>query len=103
MERRGTGGSEMGETTRITELANVAVPVTDQERALQFYVGTLGFEKRLDAPFGDGQRWIEVAPAGAATTIAIPPNGGVPTGVDTGIRLRTDNAADDHAALQAAG
>lgn len=93
----------MGDTTRITELANVAVPVTDQERAVGFYVGTLGFEVRIDAEFGEGQRWIEVAPAGATTTIAIPPNGGVPTGVDTGIRLRTDSAADDHAALAAAG
>jgi catechol 2,3-dioxygenase-like lactoylglutathione lyase family enzyme len=93
----------MGEGTSITELANVAVPVSDQERALGFYVGTLGFEVRIDAEFGEGQRWIEVAPAGATTTIAIPPNGGVPTGVDTGIRLRTDNAANDHAALSAAG
>jgi catechol 2,3-dioxygenase-like lactoylglutathione lyase family enzyme len=93
----------MGDTTRITELANVAVPVSDQERALEFYVGTLGFEVRVDAPFGEGQRWIEVAPLGATTTIAIPPAGDAPIGVDTGIRLRTDSAADDHAALQAAG
>ena len=93
----------MAEGTSITELANVAVPVSDQERAVGFYVGTLGFEVRIDAEFGEGQRWIEVAPAGATTTIAIPPNGGVPTGVDTGIRLRTDSAANDHAALSAAG
>ncbi|HEX3923344.1 MAG TPA: hypothetical protein VHY31_13735 [Streptosporangiaceae bacterium] len=35
-------------TTRITGLRTVAVPVTDQDRAVAFYVGRLGFEKRLD-------------------------------------------------------
>ena len=91
------------QATRITELATVAVPVTDQDRALEFYVGTLGFEVRLDAEFGGGQRWIEVAPPGGATTLALPPLGDVPTGVDTGIRLTTESAADDHAALLAKG
>ncbi|HEX4661183.1 MAG TPA: VOC family protein, partial [Streptosporangiaceae bacterium] len=57
--------------TRITQLRTVGVPVTDQSRALAFYSGTLGLEKRLDAPFGDGRRWIEVAPPGATTTIAL--------------------------------
>ena len=45
----------MGSTTRITGLATVAVPVTDQDRALEFYVGQLGFETRRDVPFGDGR------------------------------------------------
>ena len=53
-------------TTHITGIGTVLVPVAGQERALDFYVGTLGFEKRLDAPFGD-DRWIEVAPHGPAT------------------------------------
>ena len=93
----------MSGTTHIVGLATVAVPVTDQDRALEFYVGTLGFETRMDAEFGGGQRWIEVAPEGAATTIALPPRGEVPTGVDTGIRLTTENADTDHADLVAAG
>ena len=41
----------MSATTRI---GTVIVPVADQDRALEFYVGTLGFEVRLDAPFGPG-------------------------------------------------
>jgi catechol 2,3-dioxygenase-like lactoylglutathione lyase family enzyme len=89
--------------TRITEIGTVAVPVVDHDRALEFYVGTLGFEVRLDAPFGDGQRWVEVAPTGAATTIALAPPGEVATGVDTGIRLTTASADTDHADLVAAG
>src|ERR1035441_3656788 len=56
---------------KITGVRTVGVPVTDQDRALDFYVGTLGLEKRLDADTGGGRRWIEVAPAGAATSIAL--------------------------------
>ena len=89
--------------TGITGLATVAIPVSDQERALAFYVDTLGFEKRRDAAFGAGNRWIEVAPPGASTTIALPPLGDVAPGVDTGIRLTTRNAEADHAALRARG
>ena len=67
--------------TRISKLGTVCVPVSDQERAIEFYVETLGFEKRADVPFGNGYRWVEVAPAGADTTIAIvPPPPGNPTG-----------------------
>ena len=87
----------------ITGVATIAVPVTDQERALAFYIDTLGFEKVRDAPFGPGNRWIEVAPPGASTTIALPPLGEVSPGVDTGIRLTTPNAEAEHAALRARG
>ena len=91
-------------TTRITGVRTVGVPVTDQERALQFYVGKLGFEKRMDVPFGPGQRWVEVAPPGASTTIAlVPAREGTPTGVDTGIRLVTGDAAADNADLRSRG
>jgi catechol 2,3-dioxygenase-like lactoylglutathione lyase family enzyme len=95
----------MSETkTGITGVRTVGVPVTDQDRALEFYVGTLGFEKRLDAAFGGGQRWIEVAPAGATMTIAlVRSHDGVPAGVETGIRFTTADADADHAALRAAG
>jgi catechol 2,3-dioxygenase-like lactoylglutathione lyase family enzyme len=91
-------------TTRITGVRTVGVPVTDQERALEFYVGKLGFEKRMDVPFGPGQRWVEVAPPGASTTIALVAAGeGAPAGVDTGIRLVTGDAAADHADLRSRG
>jgi catechol 2,3-dioxygenase-like lactoylglutathione lyase family enzyme len=91
-------------TTQITGLRTVGVPVTDQDRALKFYIGTLGFAKRADFPSGDGGRWIEVAPPGAATTIAlVPAREGAPVGVETGIRLTTGDAGADHAALLARG
>ena len=91
--------------TPITDVRTVGVPVADQDRALAFYLEKLGFEKRLDAPVEQlGGRWIEVAPAGAATTIAlVPTHEGVPTGVETGIRFTTPDAAAVHADLQSRG
>ena len=91
--------------TRISKLGTVVVPVSDQDRAISFYVDTLGFEKRTDIPFGNGYRWVEVAPAGAETTIAIvPPPEGKPSGnVETGIGLNTDAIDALHADLKAGG
>jgi catechol 2,3-dioxygenase-like lactoylglutathione lyase family enzyme len=90
--------------THISRIHAVAIPVSDQERALAFYTGTLGFEVRRDAAFGAGQRWIEVAPRGAETTVALPPaHPGVQPGVDTGIRLATGDATAAHRALTTAG
>jgi lactoylglutathione lyase len=91
--------------TPITDIRTVGVPVSDQDRALAFYVDTLGFETRLDMPVEQfGARWIEVAPPGAATTIAlVPTRDGVPTGVETGVRLTTPDAAAVHEQLQTRG
>jgi lactoylglutathione lyase len=98
---------EMNEQTRtpITDVRTVGVPVTDQDRALEFYLDKLGFEKRLDVPVEQfGGRWIEVAPPGAAITIAlVPTREGVPTGVETGIRFTTVDAAAVHTDLRARG
>jgi catechol 2,3-dioxygenase-like lactoylglutathione lyase family enzyme len=89
---------------RITDVRTVGVPVTDQDRALEFYVGKLGFETRLDASFGGGGRWIEVGPPGATTTIAlVAAREGIPAGVETGIRLTTADADADHADLRDRG
>jgi predicted enzyme related to lactoylglutathione lyase len=88
---------------RITDVRTVAVPVRDQDHALDFYTRRLGFAVRTDASFGAG-RWLEVAPDGATTSLAlVPPADGAATGVDTGIRLTTADAEADHAALRGAG
>jgi catechol 2,3-dioxygenase-like lactoylglutathione lyase family enzyme len=95
--------SEQG-SIEITQVRTVGVPTTDQDRAVAFYVGTLGLELRVDEPFGDGLRWIEVAPTGADTSIALAPApDGQAVGVDTGVRLTATDAAAAHAALLAAG
>jgi len=90
--------------TRITQVGTVIVPVSDQDRAIDFYTDKLGFEKRTDMPFGDGDRWVEVAPPGAATTIAlVPPREGNPTGVETRTGFTTEDVDADHASLRARG
>ena len=61
----------------LTELSTVVVPVADQDAALAFW-NDLGFETRIDRPFGDGGRWIEVAPPGAQTSLALVPRGRAP-------------------------
>jgi len=91
--------------TTITDVRTVAVTVSDQDQALAFYVGTLGFEKRLDAPISPTMRWIEVAPPGAATSLAL--NGADPAGEhagsDTGIRFVVPDADAEHAAMARLG
>jgi len=90
-------------TIRISDVRTIGVPVTDQQRALEFYGGVLGFETRMDSPFPGG-RWIEVAAPGATTTVALAAaQAGTATGVDTGIRFSTADAAADHATLAGAG
>src|SRR5437588_7375258 len=63
--------SETGTRTRITEVGTVFVPVSDQDRAIDFYVGQLGFEKRGDFVYGGGHRWVEVGPSGSAIGLAL--------------------------------
>jgi catechol 2,3-dioxygenase-like lactoylglutathione lyase family enzyme len=90
--------------TRISQIGTVIVPVSDQDRALEFYLGTLGFEQRADIPFGRGDRWVEVAPPGAASTIALmPPQEGEPIGIDTHVAFTSEDIDADHAHLRARG
>ena len=96
--------SETKSSTRITEVGTVIVPVSDQDRAIEFYTETLGFELRTDIPYGDGDRWVDVAPPGAVTTIAlVPPREGQSVGVPTNMGLTTEDVDADHAALKERG
>ena len=89
--------------TNIVDVGTIGVPVTDQDRALAFYRDALGFEVGIDAAFGEGQRWLEVAPPGATTSVALVRDEGIPPGIDTGIRFTTTDAVADHAALRERG
>jgi predicted enzyme related to lactoylglutathione lyase len=44
----------------ITHVKLVSIPTRDQQRALQFYTGQLGFAIATDQPYDDSQRWIEL-------------------------------------------
>jgi catechol 2,3-dioxygenase-like lactoylglutathione lyase family enzyme len=91
--------------THVDKIATVVVPVSDVDRAIAFYVEALGFEKRVDLPFGGDYRWVEVAPGDAVTTIALaPPREGDPVGKrETGISLHTDDIDAFHADLKDKG
>jgi len=66
----------------------VIVPVADQDGAIAFYTDKLGFSLVADVPFGNGERWVEVAPPGGGTSIAlVPPQGEYQPGRMTGIAL----------------
>ena len=78
----------------VAQVATVMVPVADQDKAIEFYVEKLGFEKRADVPFGDGNRWVEVAPAGGATTVAlVQPMEGQETGIESRVAFETPIAS----------
>jgi catechol 2,3-dioxygenase-like lactoylglutathione lyase family enzyme len=89
----------------ITKVGRVCVTIADTDRALDFYSGTLGFEKVVDEPMGPDMRWVEVAVSGAETTIALapPPQGQEAGGAQTGIILDTTDVDAAHAALKEAG
>lgn len=91
--------------THVNKIANVVVPVADQDDAIAFYVDKLGFEKRVDVPFGGSYRWIEVGLPGQDTTIALaPPPEGTSTGNrQTGISLQTDDIEGYYARLKESG
>jgi catechol 2,3-dioxygenase-like lactoylglutathione lyase family enzyme len=91
--------------TRVNKIATIVIPVSEQDRAIEFYVEKLGFEVRIDVPFGGGYRWVEVAPGDAVTTIALapPPEGTAAGNRETGISLHTDDIDAFHAELQANG
>jgi catechol 2,3-dioxygenase-like lactoylglutathione lyase family enzyme len=91
--------------TRVNKVATVIIPVAEQDRAIEFYTEKLGLEKRVDIPFGDKYRWVEVAPAGQETTIALapPPPGGSTGSRETGISLQTDDVDAYHAELKQNG
>lgn len=89
----------------LNQVGRVVVTVADTDRALDFYVDTLGFEKVVDVPMGPDMRWVEVQVAGAPTTIALapPPQGSEAGSAQTGIIIDTSDVDADHATLKTAG
>jgi catechol 2,3-dioxygenase-like lactoylglutathione lyase family enzyme len=76
------------------------VPVSDQGSAIRFYTEVLGSSLVADIPFGEGERWVEVAPPGGGTALAlVPPQGSYQPGRMTGIALASSDPLSDHAEL----
>ena len=90
----------MSQTT-ITDIGTVGIPVSDQDKALEFFTGTLGFEKRLDARIGENFRWVTVAAPGASTTVALIAS--LDSGSNSGIRFLVPDAETEHTAMRQRG
>lgn len=87
----------------LTEIRTLTVFVTDQERAKAFYTDVLGFTVRADQRVGDN-RWLEVSPAGSATTIVLHrPFPGAKPGSSDGVILTSTDLDADVAAIRDAG
>ena len=88
----------------ITSFEIISVPVSDAQRAKRFYQETLGFQLVREDPMGPDQHWIQLAPVGCATTIALV------TWFDTmrpgglqGVMLNVTDIDADHALLTQRG
>jgi catechol 2,3-dioxygenase-like lactoylglutathione lyase family enzyme len=88
----------------ITHIQLLSLPVADQDRAARFYVDTLGFDLVADNAMGPGQRWVQVAPKSAATSITLVTwFESMPPGSVGGLVLETDDLDADVAALTQRG
>ena len=82
-------------------LGAVALMVDDQDEAIAFYVGLLGFERIEDVDEGR-KRWVTVRPPGAETALVLAVGSDRPP-ARVAYFLETDDFARDHAAMLAAG
>jgi hypothetical protein len=90
-------------TNVFRNVRSVAVPVTDQDRSTAV-LEQLGFTVSMDTELSPGFRWIEmVLPGGEASVALVTTGPELPTGIDTGIRLATDDARAAHDTVAAAG
>jgi catechol 2,3-dioxygenase-like lactoylglutathione lyase family enzyme len=99
----------------ITYIHSTTIVVADQDRALDFYLNTLGWEKRIDATMGDGYRFITVAPPGGqaelvlggAERFSIPPGAGITRGRgmegSSGITFAVDDVEGTYRTLSERG
>jgi catechol 2,3-dioxygenase-like lactoylglutathione lyase family enzyme len=88
----------------ITSFEIVSVPVADQERAKKFYRDSLGFDLVRDEPMGPTARWIQLAPKGCSTTIALVASfDSMRPGGLHGVMLNSTDIDADHAELSARG
>lgn len=92
------------DSTKITRVVTVVVPVADQQRALGFYAGTLGMRTVNDFAYPSGERWLEVAPTdGSAHLCLVAARADRPAGIETGIVLTSADVLADLATLRARG
>ncbi|HYD26869.1 VOC family protein [Brevundimonas sp.] len=95
----------------MARLGAVSLLVRDYDEAIDFFVGTLGFELSEDADMGGGKRWVRVTPKGGETSLLLAKatkdeqrsRVGDQAGGRVWLFLETDDLSRDHAAWAAAG
>jgi predicted enzyme related to lactoylglutathione lyase len=89
----------------IRKIKFISIPVRDQDRALEFYVDTLGFTVHTDQAMGPGQRWIELRAPRGETGVALftPPGQEDRIGTFTGISMDCDDVQKTYEHLHAKG
>ena len=53
----------------LTKISTITIGVSDQDKALDFYVNKLGIKKIGDQPMSETERWLEIALPGTQTHI----------------------------------
>jgi len=88
----------------IRDVAVVSVPVSDQDRARDFYVNKLGFDLKRDDSSIPGMRWVRVGAKGAPTTLTLVTwFESMPPGSLRGLVFTTDDLDTDDARLTTRG
>jgi catechol 2,3-dioxygenase-like lactoylglutathione lyase family enzyme len=64
-------GRHLPEEAMQMKLELVSVPVSDVDRAKDFYTTRLGFHADIDQTISDGRRFCQLTPPGSACSIAI--------------------------------
>jgi predicted enzyme related to lactoylglutathione lyase len=89
----------------ISKLKFASIPVSDQNRALDFYTEKLGFTIITDKPFDGKQRWIELRIPSAETRIVLftPEGHESRVGTFTGLSFSCDDVEQTYAEYKARG
>ena len=96
----------------IEKIGHITILVKDQDEALRFYSEKLGFKKCQDTMFGEGMRWVTVAPKNQpdleitfvkADSREKLKSLGKQAGDHVFLTLETDNCRRDYEAMKARG
>lgn len=88
----------------ISHLDTVSIPVSDQRKALHFYQHCLGFELVRDHSGSLNQRWVQLVPKGAETTISlVKPFGKMEAGSVQGLVVKTEDLSQTYEELSNRG
>jgi catechol 2,3-dioxygenase-like lactoylglutathione lyase family enzyme len=82
----------------------IAVPVSDIDRAKDFYVNKVGFNEDHDHQVSDELRFVQLTPPGSACSIALTTGAHqMQPGIFEGLQVVVDDADAAHAELQESG